>query len=220
MIVNAARQAFWPLLLIPRLMPQYAQQLASGADLSKIKNLPPDVARTGNLWQVYNWGEKDSVAEELITHTPPRWLPTGYATWDDFLAAVTLHGLHDVNAPHDLSSLKMGKTYPVDIEHAFLSSNRWIKLLVAQPTGTGPQAQSGDLTTVKQVGRSFGPSERFTTDLGNPDRTTLNIVTGEAGNPASPWYMDQFQDWLHGRTYATPFNAQGATQHTVTLTPR
>ena len=91
------------------------------------------------------------------------------------------------------------------------------------PTGTGPQAQSGDLTTVKQVGAAFGPSERFTTDLSNPDQTTLNIVLGQSGNPVSPWFMDQFQDWLHGRTYPMPFSpaaAQAATTHTLTLTPR
>jgi len=42
-------------------------------------------------------------------------------------------------------------------------------------------------------------------------------------NPASPWYMDQFQDWLHGRTYLLPFNSgipQGTATHTLTLMPR
>jgi len=76
---------------------------------------------------------------------------------------------------------------------------------------------------VKQTGRSFGPSARYTTDLGNPDRTTLDIVTGQSGNPVSPWFLDQFDDWLHGRTYAFPFNVgipQGSGNHTLTLAPR
>jgi penicillin G amidase len=79
------------------------------------------------------------------------------------------------------------------------------------------------LTTVKQVGHAFGPSERFTADLSDPDRTTLNGVVGQSGNPASPWYMDQFQDWLHGRTYPMPFSdsaTRAATTHTLTLNPR
>jgi penicillin amidase len=91
------------------------------------------------------------------------------------------------------------------------------------PTGTGPQAQSGDQTTVKQVGRAFGPSDRFTADLSDPDHATLNLVLGQSGNPASPWYMDQFQDWLHGRTYSLPFTpaaTQPAVAHTLTLNPR
>ena len=221
-IVNAARQALWPMLLIPKLAPQFASQLAQGQDLSRVKDLPPDLARTGNLWQSYAWGEKDSVEEELITHTPARWLPPGFSNWNDFLAAVTLRGLRDAKAPRDLSTWKMGYAYPFDIEHPFLSNNRLVSLLLGARAGTGPQSQSGDLTTVKQVGHAFGPSERFSTDLGNPDRTTLNIVTGQSGNPASPWFLDQFQDWLNGRTYTMPFTnpPQGGQTHTLTLTPR
>ncbi len=222
-IVNSARQAFWPMLLIPKLVPQFAQQLASGTDLSKVKGLSPDVARTGNLWQFYDWGEKDSVEEELITHTPARWLPPGYANWNDFLAAVTRRGLADAKAPKDLTKWTWGKAYPLDIEHPFLSVNRLIPLLLGVRAGTGPVGHSGDLTTVKQMGRAFGPSQRFTTDLGNPDRTTLDIVTGQSGNPVSPWFLDQFQDWLHGRTYLLPFNSgipQGTATHTLTLMPR
>ena len=78
-------------------------------------------------------------------------------------------------------------------------------------------------TTVKQVGAAFGPSERFTADLGNPDGTTLNIVLGQSGDPVSPWYMDQFQAWLRGSTYPFPFSpaaVQAAATHTLTLTPR
>ena len=67
-IVNAARSAFWPLLLVPRLVPQVAAQLAQGADLNKLK-LQPDEALTGNLWQAYIWGEKGPVEERLMTDT-------------------------------------------------------------------------------------------------------------------------------------------------------
>ena len=59
--------------------------------------------------------------------------------------------------------------------------------------------------------------------MSDPDRATLNIVLGESGNPVSPWYMDQFQDWLQGSTYPLPFSpaaVQAAVTHTLTLTPR
>src|ERR1019366_8970279 len=200
-IVDSARAAFWPMLLIPKLAPQFASQLAQGADLSKVKALPPDVARAGNMWLLYKWGERDNVEEELFTHTPARWLPSGFATWEDFLAAVTKRGLRDAKAPSDLSTWQQGKAFPVDLEHPIFSRSPLAQFVLGIPTGTGPQAQSGDLTTVKQVGHAFGPSERFTADLSDPDRTTLNGVVGQSGNPASPLYMDQFQDWLHGRTY-------------------
>ena len=223
-IVNAARVAFWPMLLIPKLAPEAAAPLAQGADLSRVKNLRNDAARVANLWQVYTWGERSSVEEQLISHAPARWLPSGYATWDDFLAAVVQRGLRVAHAPRDLRGWQQGSAFPLQIDHPIFSRVTLLaRLLLGVPTGTGPQPQSGDLTTVKQVGHAFGPSERFTADLSDPDRTTLNLVLGQSGNPASPWYMDQLQSWLRGTTYPLPFTpaaTQPTITHTLILTPR
>jgi penicillin amidase len=222
-IVAAAREVFWPMVLIPKLAPQFAPQVAQGVDLSKLKNLAPEEVRVANLWRGYSWGERGCVEEELLTHTPARWLPPGFANWEDFLATVVQRGLRDAKAPRDLSTWQLGKTHRLDLEHPIFSRSPLLQFLIGVPTGTGPQPQSGDGTTVKQVGTAFGPSERFTADLSDPDHTTLNIVLGQSGDPASPWYMDQFQDWLHGHTYPMPFSTgatQAATTHTLTLTPR
>jgi penicillin amidase len=209
------------MLLIPKLAPRIANQLAQGANLHSLK-LPADVALTGNLWTSYTWGGSGYVEEQMMMHTPARWLPAPYANWEDFLAAVVERGLNDAHAPADLSTWQQGKAYPVDIEHPIFSRSQLLQLLIAVPTGTGPQPKSGDGTTVKQIQRDFGPSDRFTADLGDPDHTTLDVVLGESGNPASPWYLDQFHDWLHGSTYAMPFTSsasQAAATHTLTLTP-
>jgi penicillin amidase len=157
-----------------------------------------------------------------MTHTPARWLPSSYANWDDFLAAVVRRGLRDAHAPPELSTWQQGKAFPLDLEHP-LFSRGVLRYLIPVPTGTGPQDDSGDQTTVKQVGAAFGPSERLTVDLSDPDRTTLNLVLGQSGDPVSPWYMDQFQSWLRGSTYPLPFSSaavQRAVIHTLTLTPR
>ena len=224
-IVDAARSALWPMLLIPKLAPQAAGLLVQGADLSKVKNLPAEVERNANLWLLYRWGERDSVEEELVTHTPARWLPVGYPTWEDFLAAVVQRGLRQAHAPHDLSRWQQGSVFPLQIDHPIFSRIAPVARLLGihLAGGTGPQSQSGDNSTVKQVGRAFGPSERFTADLSGPNSTTLNLVLGQSGDPASPWYMDQLQDWLHGTTYPLPFTpaaSQPTITHTLTLTPR
>ena len=211
------------MLLVPKLAPQLAPQVAQGVDLSKMKDFTPDSARTANLWRQYTWGERGSVEEQMLMHTPARWLPSTYASWDDFLAAVVQRGLQDSHAPHDLSTWQQGKASPLNIEHPIFARSKLIQQLIGLRVGTGPQSQSGDATTTKQVGLAFGPSERFTADLSDPDHTTLNIVLGESGNPASPWFMDQFHDWLRGTTYTLPFSQaaiQAATTHTLTLTPR
>ena len=49
--------------------------------------------------------------------------------------------------------------------------------------------------TVKQVGRAFGPSQRFTMDWSDIDGSTENIVLGESGNPLSPYFRDQWNDY-------------------------
>jgi penicillin amidase len=221
-IVNATRNVFWPMLLIPKLVPAIAPQVAQGVDLTKLR-LSPDTAQISNLWSSYTWGERDSVEEQFVTNYPARWLPSTFANWNDFLAAVVQRGLHDAHAPKDLGAWQQGKAFPLDIGHPFFSRYVLLQRLVALPTGTGPQSQSGDQTTVKQVGHSFGPSERFTADFSDPDHTTLNLVLGQSGNLASPWYMDQFQDWLHSRTYSLPFTpaaTQPTIAHTLTLNPR
>ena len=75
---------------------------------------------------------------------------------------------------------------------------------------------------MKQVGRSFGPSERMTVDFANLDESTLNIVTGESGNIFSPHYLDQWKAWYEGTTYALPFSEQAverAANHRLQLIP-
>ena len=223
-IVNAARATLWPMLLIPKLAPEAGTQLVQGADLSKVRNLPADAAQAANLWQLYTWGERESVEEQLITHAPARWLPSAYPTWDDFLAAVVQRGLRNAHAPLDLATWQQGSAFRLDIEHPLFSHATLLaRLLLGVPTGTGPQSQSGDTTTVRQSGQAFGPSERFTADLSDPDRTTLNLALGQSGNPASPFYMDQFQSWLRGTTFPLPFTPAATwptIAHTLTLTPR
>ena len=196
-IVNATRTALWLLLLEPKLGPAAAT--------------------------LYQWGEKPYSEEQLIMHTPDRWLPPGYPNWDVLLTAAVQRGLLTAHAPLNLAQWSSGQAHPVDIEHPIYSQSELLRFLVALPIGTGVQPQSGDNTTIKQVDRTFGPSERLTVDLSNPDNTTLNLVLGQSGHPASPWFMDQFQTWLHGATYPLPFTDQATTPtitHTLTLTPR
>ena len=199
-IVDAARAALWPLLLNPHLG-----------------------SNPGSSLRLYTWNEKPYAEEQLIMHTPARWLPAHYTNWNELLTAAVSNGLLDAHAPFDLAKWKYGESHPVDIEHPLFSQSAVLQRLVGVPTGTGPQPQSGDATTVKQVGRSFGPSERFTADLSDLDHSTLNLVLGQSGNPASPWFMDQWPAWYKGTTFTLPFSnsaVDAATAHTLTLTPR
>ncbi|HEY9128053.1 MAG TPA: penicillin acylase family protein, partial [Acidobacteriaceae bacterium] len=202
-IVFRARQAFWPMVLQPKL---------------------------GKNWELYQWSESNFAEEEIIMHGTPStagsttsgaqsaWLPAGYANGDALLTDAVRKGLDAGHAPEDLSKWKYGDWHVIDLEHPLLGRapivNGWF--------GTGEQPLSGDTVTIKQVGRAFGPSQRFTMDWSAPDASTENIVLGESANPMSPWYRDQWPAWYNGATFALPFT-DGAvvaqTTHTLELAP-
>jgi penicillin amidase len=210
-IVVAARAALWPLLLDPQL----ASQPEARSDLQ------PGLHRSGAA--LYTWGNKAYAEEWLIMHTPSRWLSSRYPTWDDLLTAAVWKGLVDNHAPGDLSMWRYGQLRPIDIEHPIYSQSPLLQHVLGLPTGPGLQPQSGDDVTVKQVGRNFGPSERFTADLSDLDHSTLNLVLGESSNPMSAWFMDQWPAWYHGTTFPLPFSraaVDAVTTHTLTLNPR
>ena len=174
--------------------------------------------KLGNQWRLYRWAESLFAGEQILTNQSPAWLPPHYASWDDFLTDVVRQGLIEDHAPRDLASWRYGYVHPVDVEHPLFGLLPWFK----EWTGTGPQPQSGDTTTVKQVGRTFGPSQRFTIDWSNVDGATENILMGESGDPLSPYYRDQWPYWYNGTTFALPFSdsaVAAATVHTLRLEP-
>jgi len=174
--------------------------------------------KLGKLAADYHWGESAFAEEEIVMHAKPAWLPSGYNDWNALLTAAVRKGMSDGRAPADVSHWAYGRWHVVDIEHPFAS----FLPLIGRVAGTGPQPQSGDGTTVKQVGRDFGPSQRFTMDWSNIDGSTENIVLGESSNPLSPYFRDQWNDWYNGTTFALPFTPAAVaaqTTHTLRLLP-
>ena len=174
--------------------------------------------KLGKDWTEYKWMESDFAEEEIVMHAKSAWLPKGYKNWDELLAAAVRKGMSDGKAPGDVSKWAYGHWHVVDIEHPL---GKFLPV-VGGIAGTGEHALSGDTTTVKQVGRAFGPSQRFTMDWSSVDGSTENIVLGESGNPYSPYFRDQWNDWYGGTTFALPFTDQAVaaqTRHTLRLLP-
>ncbi len=191
-VVTEARHAFWPLILEPKL----------GKDLA------------GD----YRWAESDFAEEEIIMHASSDWLPAGYKNWDELLTDAVRKGMENGKAPTDVAHWTYGSWHVIDIEHPLAQFLPWVSRIA----GTGPQPLSGDDTTVKQVGKAFGPSQRFTMDWSNIDGSTEDIVLGESGDPYSAYFRDQWNDWYGGTTFALPFSTSAVaaqTQHTQRLLP-
>jgi penicillin amidase len=183
----------------------------------------PQELETTLSWKSYRWMMSSVWLENVVQHQPKRWLPETYANYDDLLtaaveAAIDSNPAHGSDAPQDLNSWKWGNFHPVEIQHPVYGRipvlRRW--------TGPGLQPQSGSEYTVKAVSRSHGPSERMTVDLANLDQSTLNLVTGEAGNLLSPYYLDQWNAWYNGFPFAWPFSGPAvdkARAHELVLEP-
>jgi penicillin amidase len=198
-----AREQLTRLLLEPKL----------GAEPSD-----PQQARSTLNWKSYRWAMKPIWLENVIQHQLPRWLPRTYPNYDELLAAAVEAVVNGPGAPKDLNAWKWGQQNPVEIQNPVLGQipvlQRW--------TGPGLRAQSGSGYTVKAATRYDGPSERITVDLSNLDQSTLNLVTGEAGNFLSPYYMDQWSAWYEGYTFPLPFSSpavEKAEIHKLVLEP-
>jgi penicillin G amidase len=174
--------------------------------------------KLGDLAGQYLWSESNFAMEEIVMHGNVDWLAPSYKDWDAALTDAVRRGMDQGKAPADVSSWNYGNWHVIDLEHPLAG----FLPFVGGIAGTGPQPLSGDHVTVKQVDRAFGPSQRFTMDWSNIDGSTENIVLGESGNPLSPYFRDQWNDYMSGTTFALPFSSAAVaaqTQHTLRLLP-
>ncbi len=169
-------------------------------------------------WKSYQWMMDTVWLDNLLQRQPKRWLPDPYGSYDELLTAAVEAAVSRPDAPQDLNSWKWGESNPLEIQNPVLGQLPLLK----HSTGSGVQPQSGSLYTVKAVTGKTGPSERITVDLGNFDQSTFNLVTGEAGNFLSPFYMDQWEAWYKGFTFPWPFSqraVEAAGRHRLKLEP-
>ena len=191
-VITAARQAFWPLVLKPKL---------------------------GDDWRLYRWGEK-AVRRRRDRHplpaamAPARLRQLGRVPHRHHEA-----GPRQPNTPPPTS--RPGNTARSTRSTSNTRSTECCRGSRAGPEPARSRWH-GDVTTVDQMGGQLGPSQRLTVDWSNLDNSTENIVYGQSGNPLSPWYRDQWPYWYGRTTFTLPFSEQAiaaGAKHTLRLTP-
>jgi penicillin amidase len=176
--------------------------------------------KLGDDWKQYTrWFMAPVWLEGVLSHQPPQWLPSAYASYNELLTAAVESAVADSDTPRSLQRWRWGTVHKIDVKHPF-----WSKIpILKRGAGPGPQPLSGNGLTIKQAGEHFGPSERFTADLSDLDNSTLNIVNGESGNLFDDHYNDQWEAYYHGRTFKLPFSASAveqAARHRLRLEPQ
>lgn len=173
--------------------------------------------KLGAAHEDYEWYGSSTAMERILRIKPKRWLPSGYSDWDALLTAAVDKALQE--APKDLETWTWGSQHTVTLNHPIFGAIPWLSRYAGP--GTLPQSGNGGLT-VKAAGTSFGASERLTSNLADFDASTLNIVAGQSGQIFSPHYLDHWDAWYSGRTFAWPFSeeaVQKAAEHRLELRP-
>lgn len=205
----------------PTIAVRSREQLARLLLEAKLGPAPADPLQAESTlnWKSYRWMMETVWLDNIIERQPGRWLPEAYANYDELLTAAVERAVDDPAVPQDLKTWEWGRANTVDINNPVLGR---IPIL-RHWAGPGFKEQSGGPYTVKAVTKTHGPSERMTVDFANLDESTLNLVTGEAGNFGSAYYMDQWEAWYQNFTFPWPFSPQGrakARVHELRLEPR
>jgi penicillin amidase len=144
------------------------------------------------------WDEADS---ELI----------GGRSWDELALESLAAALDELEERHgpDPSSWAWGRVHGVKFTHPLgegetRASKLLDRLLSRRLTAGGGQETVCQVGFVPHAGDYTGrwaPSYRLLADLGSPERSRWQHMTGQSGQPSSPHYDDLLDDWLAGRSY-------------------
>jgi len=117
----------------------------------------------------------------------------------------------------------LGSFQELTIAHPMAQSgllDRWLRLSRG-PIPMGGDAGSLNVTYAQFDHRSArsraraGASMRFVLDWADPDQFTLNLTTGQSGNPLSPHFDDFLPDFLAGTPWNVPWSAEAVEAGTV-----
>lgn len=147
------------------------------------------------------------LARELIVDGNNGWFESQAALEQAVVATMTacLDALTVALGP-EVAGWTWGRLHPLTFTHAL--GARYPAL--GDVTNVGPFACAGTVGALNQQGfverrlleTVSGPHYRFLADLGDPAKALGCNTTGESGNPSSPHYADQTDDWLRGRFHA------------------
>jgi penicillin amidase len=147
----------------------------------------------------YEFSMAPVVLEKLLRERPAGW----FQDYDELLLRTLVDAIEEGIRiqGRDIGRWKYGAYLTVAINHPVLHRVP----IVGKYFDIGPVPMSGSSTTVKQTTRTLAPSMRMNADLGDWDRSLLNVLTGQSGVPLSSHYKDEWEDYYNGRSYPMQF---------------
>jgi len=147
----------------------------------------------------YNFEMAPAVVEKLLRERPAGWFPD----YDRRILEAFVDALEEGRRMQgrDVGKWRFGNYNRLVLRHPVLGRLP----VLGKYFQIGPVPQSGSTTTVKQTNPRVLPSMRMVADFSDWDRSLLNILTGESGQPLSPHFKDQWEACYSGRSSPMQF---------------
>jgi len=170
----------------------------------------------------YRWMNRDTFTDRLVTEWPKQWLPKESANWRDFVKACDSEARANLTKRLGADEAKwaFGQDVQVRFNHPLANAPFVGGPFKIEPFPQRGNGYSGGNGPTVNVGPSV--SMRMIADPANWDNTQHGITLGQSGDPASPHYKDQLDDWRNVTPRIFPFTAKAveqAAKQTVILTP-
>lgn len=162
---------------------------------------------------------RERIVDWAVREQTPRWLPTGFANYSDFIKSCDTSSRTSLSDPKRLgpddTKWTWGRMFTSRFPHP-LAAVPFIGAQFATPAV--PLSGSGQTPNV-----GSNVSMRHIASPGNWDLTRHVIPLGESGNSQSPHFKDQFEAWRTGTPMVFPFTkaaVEKAATEIILMTPK
>ena len=135
----------------------------------------------------------------ILREQPEGW----FRDYDEMLLRVLVDAVEEATRiqGRDIGAWRYGSYLRIRIDHPVVHQVPW----AGKYFDIGPVSMSGGTTTVKQTTSRLAPSMRMNADLGDWDRSLLNIPIGQSGQILSGHYRDQWASYYAGSSFPMQF---------------
>jgi penicillin G amidase len=165
----------------------------------------------------YRWFDGGSFIDRVVAERPALWLPKEYDSYQALLLACYQEARADLTKRlgEDQSQWKWGRAGQIRFPHPLAGVPG-----VGAPFSIAPLEQNtgGNFT----VNAGAAVSMRFIADTSDWDNTRQGLALGQSGDPNSPHWKDQLEEWRAVKPGLFLFTRSGVTKGTkqiITLTP-
>lgn len=147
----------------------------------------------------YDFPMGRAVVEKLLRERPSGW----FHDYDEMLLRALVDSVEEGKRMQgaDIQRWQYGRWLRIHIDHPVIHQVP----MIGTYFDIGPVPMSGSPSTPKQTTDRLAPSMRMDADLGDWDRSLLNVIIGQSGQIFSSHYRDQWEHYYYAQSYPMQF---------------